>query len=321
MTLEKALGDYLTELEVAEQKSPLTLRNYQHYLERFLAFAKEYGITEAEAVTDELVTKYRVHLNRLCDEKGEPLKKSTQNYHVIALRALLRYLIKKGKQVLPPDQLTLGKTEPREIHFLEADEMEELLHVYSSSDVQSLRNRAILEMLYSTGLRVSELAKLNKDKINLERGEFPVTGKGQKERIVFLSEVAREWLARYLNARHDDDSALFIRHTKTGPAVAEGESGQLSVRAIERIVEGAAQKAGMTKRVFPHALRHSMATDLLVNGADLRSVQTILGHSSVTTTQIYTHLTNPRLKEVHEAFHRRRGRETPTKEEETKEPE
>jgi len=162
-------------------------------------------------------------------------------------------------------------------------------------------------MLYSTGLRVSELAKLREDKINLERGEFPVVGKGSKERIVFLSEAAREWLARYLNARHDDDPALFIRHTKTGPAVAEGESSQLSARAIERIVEGAAKKAGITKRVFPHALRHSMATDLLVNGADLRSVQTILGHSSVTTTQIYTHLTNPRLKEVHEAFHRRRS--------------
>ncbi len=304
--IKKDLDDFYIYLEVAEQKSDLTIRNYRHYLHRFLDFVEAKGVGSVEAITEELVTGFRVWLNRYRDEQGEPLKKVTQNYHVIAIRTFLRYLVKRGRTVLAPDQLDLGKAEPRQIQFLENDEVEQLMHAYGGDGIASLRNRAILEMLYSTGLRVSELARLGSKNINLERGEFSVIGKGKKERIVFLSQDAAFHLGRYLSARQDDDPALFIRHTKTGPALEIDQSGGLSVRAIERIVDQAAQQAGITKRVFPHALRHSMATDLLVNGADLRSVQEMLGHSSVTTTQVYTHLTNQHLKEVHQAFHRRR---------------
>lgn len=305
--LSKDVDDFLVHLEVEQQKSVLTIRNYAHYLERFLTFCAANKIKTAEEVTQDIITKYRLMLNRLNDQKGRPIKKVTQNYHIIALRSFLKYLVKRGRQVLAPDRLELGKGEPHEIQFLEAEEVERLLTAETGADTQSIRNRAILEVLFSTGLRVSEIASLNKDSINLERGEFPVIGKGKKERIVFLSESAREWLGKYLLRRcRDEDSALFIRHTNTGPEVLEGDSKRLSVRAIERIVAGAGKKAGLTKKAFPHELRHSMATDLLINGADLRSVQALLGHSSVTTTQIYTHITNQQLKEVHTAFHRRR---------------
>jgi len=308
--LEKDLQDFLTYLEVEKQRSLLTIRNYGYYLQRFINFAKERAVTRSEEITLPLVNKYRQMLNRLLDRENRPLKKVTQNYHIIALRAFLKYLAKKDRKVLSAEKIELGKGEPREIAYLEPEEVERLLVSYSDEDIISVRNRAVLEVLFSTGLRVSELVSLNRDKINLERGEFPVIGKGKKERIVFLSESARAWLAKYLQRRRDKDPALFIRHTKTGPKPKE--SLRLSVRAIERIVEEAGRRAGLGKRVFPHELRHSMATDLLINGADLRSVQALLGHSSVTTTQVYTHITNKHLREVHKEFHRKRAQNTQT---------
>jgi len=303
--LDKDLEDFLTYLEVEKQRSLLTVQNYGYYLGRFINFAKERAVTRSEEITLPLINKYRQALNRLLDRENRPIKKVTQNYHIIAIRAFLRYLAKKDKKVLSAEKIELGRGEPREIAYLEAEEIERLLVSYSGNDIISVRNRAILEVLFSTGLRVSELTALNRDKVNLERGEFPVIGKGKKERIVFLSDSTRSWLAKYLQRRRDKDPALFIRHAKTGPKPKE--SLRLSVRAIERIVEQAGKRAGLSKRVFPHELRHSMATDLLINGADLRSVQALLGHSSVTTTQVYTHITNKHLREVHKAFHRRRS--------------
>ncbi len=293
-------------MEVERQKSALTIKNYDHYLKRFLDFAQANGIEAAEEINDAAVTRYRLVLNRLKDKNGRELKRVTQNYHIIALRAFLKYLAKKGRSVLSAEKLELGRTEPRQIEFLENEELERLLAAEPGDNLRSVRNRAVLETLFSTGLRVSEIAALNRERVNLERGEFPVLGKGKRERIVFLSDSAKDWLSRYLQRRRDQYPALFIRHTKTGPELTDEDSARLSVRAIERIVESAGRKAGITKKVFPHQLRHSMATDLLINGADLRSVQALLGHSSVTTTQIYTHITNQQLKEVHQAFHRRR---------------
>jgi len=217
MTLVKALDDFLTELEVAEQKSPLTLRNYQHYLERFIGFAKEQGVTEAEAVTDELVTKYRVYLNRLADEKGETLKKSTQNYHVIALRSFLKFLAKRDIKTLLPEKIELMRTGERTVDFLEGTDLERFLNAplkARSPEIIKLRDKAILEMLFSTGLRVSELANLKINSLNLKKDEFTVRGKGDKPRVVFISNQAKYHLKNYLAARHDMEPWLFVSHDR-----------------------------------------------------------------------------------------------------------
>lgn len=299
MTLQKLLTDFLEYLEVERNRSQKTIENYHHYLKRFLTWAK---ITEPKEITADLVRNYRIHLNRLADEKGNELKKITQNYHVIAIRSFLKYLSKRDIETLSAEKIEVGKNPSHEIEFLNGDEVERLLQSAWESDLKSLRDRAILELLFSAGLRVSELINVNRDQINLDRQEFSVRGKGDKIRIVFISDSAKEALEKYLNKRMDIDNAVFVRFSKK-KITENQDTRRLTPRSIQRIVKFYAAKAGIVKDVHPHTLRHSFATDLLANGADIRSVQTMLGHSSITTTQIYTHVTNQQLKSVHEHFH------------------
>ena len=299
---------FLEYLEIEKNRSPRTVVNYDHYLTRFLNFAK---IKAPAELTEELVRSFRLFLNRLsanpsANAQDKPLKKITQNYHVIALRAFLKYLAKREIKAISPERIELGKQEDRHIDFLEGGELEKILRSPGGVNLDDLRDRAILETLFSTGLRVSELCSLDRDKIDLKRGELSVKGKGAKIRLVFLSEPAREAIKHYLSKRTDIDPALFIRIPK-GEAFGKFVNLRLTPRSIQRIIRKHAIKAGIVgKKVSPHSLRHSMATDLLRNGADIRSVQAILGHASVTTTQIYTHVTNAQLKEVHERFHRKK---------------
>ena len=299
MTIDELSRKFLEDCELEQGHSPKTIRNYEHYLGRFGTFAKECQIEQPLQITLQLVREWRLQLNR----RG--LKTNTLNYHLIALRSFLKYLTKHDIETLAPEKIELADQEGRQIAFLEEDEIERLLKAPDTSTIRGLRDRAILETLFSTGLRVSELVSLNRDQVNLERGEFGVRGKGGKVRVVFLSEPAKEWLARCLIGRRDEEVAVFVREKRKGDEEAK-RSLRLTARQIERIVAAQAAAAGLVKKVHPHVLRHSLATDLLQNGADLRSVQEILGHASVTTTQVYTHVTNPRLKEVHQAFHRRK---------------
>jgi len=305
------IADFLTYLEVERNRSERTVRNYDFYLKRFVSWSKG---APPEKLTLDLVRQYRVWLNRYKDPRGEPLKKSTQNYHLIALRSFLKYLSKRDIETLAPEKIELARMPERSVEFLDEAELERLLEAPLKSPVGSgpsegllslvrLRDKAILETLFSSGLRVSELAGLTKDMINLKNEEFTVRGKGDKPRVVFLSNQARYWLKEYLNKRGDTDRHLFVSHDRAGRG---RESEGLTPRSIQRIVERYARAAGITKRITPHTMRHTFATDLLRNGADIRSVQTLLGHSSITTTQIYTHITDERLKEVYNKFHGRR---------------
>lgn len=303
--LQNLKTDFLTYMEVEKNRSQKTIENYDHYLTRFLAWS---GVTDPKKITNELVKQYRVYLNRPGKKSGELLKRSTQNYHVIALRAFLKYLAKQDIETLAAEKIELPKATQRQVEFLEADEVENLLKQPNVTNMQGMRDRALLELLFSTGLRVSEISNLNINQINLGKDEFTVRGKGDKLRIVFISPDARTWVKRYLDKRHDSDEALFIRYDR-GRAKrmkSDEEDIRLTPRSIQRIVKHYASKAGITKDITPHTLRHSFATDLLQNGADIRSVQTLLGHSSITTTQVYTHLTNKQLREVHKAFHGKR---------------
>jgi len=299
LSLNNLLTEFLEYLEIERNRSQKTIENYHHYLKRFLAWAK---VSSPADITADLVRSYRIYLNRKTDEKGNSLKKVTQNYHIIAIRSFLKYLAKRDIKSLSAEKIEIGKNPSHEIEFLDSDELNRLLESASGSGVKSLRDRAILELLFSAGLRVSELVSLDRDQINLSRQEFSVTGKGDKIRIVFISDTAREALEKYLSKRIDIDEALFIRFSrpKADPPRADK---RLTPRSIQRIVKYYAAKAGIVKDVHPHTLRHSFATDLLANGADIRSVQTMLGHSSITTTQIYTHITNQQLKEIHKKFH------------------
>lgn len=291
---------YLEHLEIEKNRSPKTLENYGRYLDRFLQFAK---VAKAEDLDEERVRQYRLHLNRLTGNAGEPLKKITQNYHIIALRNFLKYLAKRGVKTVSAEKVELGKHEDRQVTFLEHQELDRLLAAPEGNKLDALRDRAMLRMLFSTGMRVSELCSLDRNKIDIKRGELSVLGKGRKLRLVFLSDDAKEHLASYLDQRRDVDEALFIRIPKNGKFGKESEL-RLTPRSVQRVVKKYAVKAGiMGKSVSPHTLRHSYATDLLRNGADIRSVQAMLGHSSVTTTQIYTHVTDSQLREVHERFH------------------
>ncbi|EKE19855.1 MAG: hypothetical protein ACD_8C00095G0002 [uncultured bacterium] len=302
MTLQKLLIDFLEYLEVEKNRSQKTVENYHHYLKRFLTWAK---ISDPKEITADLVRNYRIHLNRLTDEKGNELKKITQNYHAIAIRSFLKYLSKRDIVTLSAEKIEVGKNPSHEIEFLDGEEVERLLQSASANDLKSLRDRAILELLFSAGLRVSELINVNRDQINLTRQEFSVRGKGDKIRIVFISDTAKDALEKYLDKRMDIDNAVFIRFSKK-KVTENQDTKRLTPRSIQRIVKFYAAKAGIVKDVHPHTLRHSFATDLLANGADIRSVQTMLGHSSITTTQIYTHITNQQLKSVHEKFHGKR---------------
>lgn len=291
MDIKTLLKDYLDYLEIEKNRSIKTRVNYERYLKRFLEFSK---ISKPEQITQELTRQYRLWLNR------KSLKKNTQNYHLIALRNFLKYSAKRDVETLPADKIELGKQSERQVIFLENSELERLLNAPDCNSFKTLRDRAILELLFSTGLRVSELCGLNRDSINFKSGEFAVRGKGDKVRLVFLSETAKTALKNYLDKRGDIDEALFARNTKNP---AKSDNLRLTTRSIERLIRHYAVKAGLSKKVTPHTLRHSFATDLLMNGADIRSVQELLGHSNITTTQIYTHITDRQLREVHQAFH------------------
>ncbi len=301
MTISSLITDFLEYLELERNTSQLTIKNYDHYLKRFVEFA---GDITPEKINLNLIRKYRLFLSRWSDPKTKkPLKRVTQNYFMIALRAYLRYLARQDIATLSPEKVELGDSEPRPLKVLDDSQLTQLLEAPDTGTKDGLRDRAILETLFSTGLRVSELAHLNRDTINLNRKEFGIVGKGNKERVVFLSDSAVEWLDRYLGTRHDSFKPLFIRYQ--GKVIVEdnGEAMRLTPRSIERTVEKYVKQLGFSVKATPHTLRHSFATDLLINGADIRSVQEMLGHSNISTTQIYTHVTNKHLKDIHRAFH------------------
>lgn len=292
---------FLTYIEVEKNKSLLTRRNYDFYLSRFIEISK---LTKPSQITLDDVRDFRLWLNRQTNQRGQPLKKSTQNYHLIALRSFLKYMAKNDVETMAAEKIELAKTSERQVSFLEGDDLERFLSAPLQGehrDLMAFRDKAILEMLFSTGLRVSELANLKKDSINLHKDEFTVRGKGDKLRVVFLSPAAKLWLKEYLDRRHDTDPYLFLRQDRAG--IHANVARPLTPRSIQRLVDHYARAAGITKRITPHTLRHSYATDLLMNGADIRSVQAMLGHSSIQTTQIYTHITNPRLREIYSKHH------------------
>lgn len=300
----KQVLDFLEYLEIEKNASKLTIRDYKHYLATFADWHKEaIGRDNLEKLNLGDVRKYRVYLANKTDDKGRALKKVTQNYYVIALRSFLRYLIKHDINTLEPSKIDLPKTESRSLKFLERDQIERLVTMPDTSKEEGVRDRAILELLFSTGLRVSELVSLNHKQINIERREFGVIGKGKKSRIVFISDRAAEWIDRYLQMRTDVWKPLFIRYSGMRIEESEGEKMRLTVRSIERIVKKYVQQAKLPVDATVHTMRHSFATDLLTNGADLRSVQEMLGHKNIATTQIYTHITNKQLRDVHKAFH------------------
>lgn len=307
MSVELLTSEFLEYLEVQKGCSPLTIRRYRHYLRRFHNWLSETSPgTRPDEINLDLIRKYRLYLAHLRARNGLPLKRVTQSYHIVALRSFLRYLlVQRDIPTLSPDKIELPKQSSRSIAFLNPEQMERLLSSPKISNNAGLRDRTILETLFSTGLRVSELVSLNRDQIDLERKEFGVKGKGNKLRVVFLSDAAAEWIERYLRARKDNFKPLFIRYSGAVNARKSGEKMRLTARSIERIVATYAKRCGLPIDVTPHTLRHSFATDLLIGGADIRSVQEMLGHESIKTTQIYTHVTNRHLKDVHRAFHSR----------------
>ncbi len=317
MKLSKYLRQFLEYLEIEKNRSHKTIENYNFYLSRFLDW---FGDKDPGKIDIESVRQYRLWLNRLIDVHGEPLKKNTQNYHLIALRSFLKYLTKQDVKTMAPEKIELMKMPDREVTFLEGSDLNRILEapliVYKDATAGQIqakyRDKAILELLFSTGLRVSELANLKKENVNLKKDEFTVTGKGRKSRVVFLSEQSRYWLKKYLESRKDLNPYLFISHDKRSKhergvkksgGKMQSDEQPITSRSIQRLVKKYAKAAGITKPVTPHTLRHSYATDLLQNGADIRSVQTMLGHSSITTTQIYTHITDKELRNIHKKFH------------------
>ena len=312
MELSEVVTDFLEHAEIGKNQAKKTIENYNHYLGRFVKWFG--GEKEPSAINLESVQNFRLYLNRLSDKHGgQLLTIKTQNYHIIALRAFLKYCIKNDIKTLAPEKIDLSKIPERTVEYLGREELERLFEVVKISAgrgdkgrIRSLRDEAILETLYSTGLRVSELCSLNRPQVDLERREFMVRGKGKKPRIVFLSDRAVAAIEAYLLARDDNFDPLFLNYKKgkKDDDITMGEKRRLSTVMVEYLVRGYARRAGIIKKVTPHVLRHSFATELLINGADIRSVQEMLGHASITTTQIYTHLTNKRLKEVHEKFHK-----------------
>lgn len=300
MALSALITDFLEYLELERNASRLTIRNYDHYLKRFLEFA---GDIDPKDIDLNLIRKYRLYLSGWTNPKTkESLKRITQNYFMIALRAFLRYLARMDVQTLSAEKVELRESDPRPLKVLDDAQLKLLLEAPDTGKKDGIRDQAILETLFSTGLRVSELAHLNRDTINLERREFGIVGKGGKERVVFLSDGACDWLKKYLSLRKDTFKPLFIRFQ--GKVVLEdgGNAMRLTPRSIERIVEKYVKKLGISIKATPHTLRHNFATALLINGADIRSVQEMLGHSNISTTQIYTHVTNAYLKDMHKAF-------------------
>ena len=298
--MSELLLDYIEHLEVEGGRSAKTAENYHLYLDRFIEFAGDVKVSD---ITSEVIRKYRLWLNRFHNERDEELATITQAYHLIALRGFLGYLSKRDIVSLSPDKIVLPKVSRKQVTFLNYDEVERLVAGINIADEPGLRDRAIIELLFSSGLRVSELINLNRDHVNTKRREFMVRGKGQKDRPVFISEAAAEWVERYLGAREDTLPPLFLSYSRNNVATMTGDFRRLTARSVQRIVTHYARLAGITKHVSPHTMRHSFATDLLMNGADLRSVQSMLGHSNISTTQVYTHVTDEHLREVYEKFH------------------
>lgn len=283
-------------------RSRLTLRNYSHSLKNFFT---SQNIQEISDITIESVSQYRKQLHRQTNRFHEPLSLATQSYTIIAIRSFLKFLAFRDIPALASEKIAVPKIPERSIEFLTPQEVERILVRPSKNDIRSLRDHALLELLFSAGLRVSEITALNRTQVNTETRELRVRGKGGRVRLVFISDTARESLQQYLDKREDIDEALFTRADSTIKK-NKNVSLRLTPRSVERIVKSAAVRAGIVKDVHPHTLRHSFATDLLKNGADIRSVQALLGHSSVTTTQIYTHITDKHLREVHEKYHRKK---------------
>jgi site-specific recombinase XerD len=296
--IEGLKRQYLEYIEIEKGRSLNTVSNYEHYLDIFFGWA---NVESAAAINPELVRNFRLWLNRRPGSTGDTLKKKTQNYYLIALRSFLKYIKKIGVETMGADQIELAKVSERHLDLISESELERLLKAPDKKNLSGLRDKAILEMLFSTGLRVSELCSLNRD-MDLSKDEFSIRGKGEKVRVVFLSEEARSAIKEYLGERKDMNEALFVR---IGKKINEKGDARLTPRSIERIVKHYAIKAGITRKVTPHVIRHSFATDLLGNGADIRSVQMLLGHSNIATTQIYTHVTDKQLREVHKKFHSR----------------
>jgi site-specific recombinase XerD len=312
MPLAKLITQFLEYMEIERGRSILTVRNYDRYLQDFVHFAKTKGVESPEKIDMELVRQYRLVLNRT------EISKKTQNYYLIALRSFLKFLASRDIQTLTPGKIELAKIDEHQITFLDSDELEELISKPDLSTPQGRRDRAILDLLFSTGLRVSELCGLKKTDVSLDRSEFSIKGKGGKIRVVFLDHESKESLNRYLTHRADKSDFMFISygHTNDDKQLlshdiplneakhsASDNDSPITPRSVQRMIQKYAKQAGITKEVTPHTLRHSFATDLLMSGADIRAVQALLGHSSITTTQIYTHVTDQHLQDVHEAFH------------------
>jgi len=303
--LKKTIDNFLEYLEIERGSSPLTIRNYRHYLMRLHDWlVKSGGAGSVDEITEEAVRRYRLYLSRLRNERGDALSRKTQGYYIIALRSFLRFLVRHDREVsLSAEKLELPKIEDRQVKFLSGADMDRLLNAPSLSTLGGKRDKAILETFFSTGLRISELVSLDRDKINFDKRELGVVGKGGRARVVFLSARAAEWLELYLKARTDGFKALFIRHSGRVEPSMDDSQMRLSPRSIQRMVKKYVRKVGLSIEATPHVIRHSFATDLLTAGADLRSVQEMLGHKNVATTQIYTHVTNKQLRDVHRAFH------------------
>lgn len=301
MSLVEQKRQFLEYLEIERGRSVKTIENYDRYLSRFLDFAK---VTAAKDITEEQVREFRLYLNRQPGTKNggrrDSMKRRTQNYYLIAVRAFLKFLRKRGIPSLNPERIELAKVPERSLDLISPAELERLMSAPKTDSILGKRDRAILELLFSTGLRISELCALSIDDVDLSRDEFSVRGKGDKVRVVFLSDEAKLSVRNYLDSRKDMDDALFVRYGKKAHI---GEDARITPRTVQRLLKQYATKAGITRKVTPHVIRHSFATDLLSNGADLRSVQALLGHANIGTTQVYTHVTDAHLREVHKRFH------------------